>query len=291
MNITLQSRFWRISPAVGSPCSPSFAPTFTTTAGFPPNIWATGTAASDGGRGKRQRFARLTVRRIYHKLNRVVDALTHAPSRVVVVGKILETLLAKLTENELRDFLQVAPTIPAAALTTARLFSDRYRLLGSLPQGGVVAEVETLTGDFAQHILNVCKPAKLHLVDIDLSRFKRSAHKHNINSGLIELHRGDSSSILQSFPDRSFDVIYIDADHSYAGVKKDLDAALAKIKPEGYIVCNDYTNWSAIEAAPYGVMRAVNEAIIEHDLIVTGFGFNEWGYHDIALARTFYKSF
>ncbi|CAK0745211.1 hypothetical protein CCP3SC15_1360008 [Gammaproteobacteria bacterium] len=52
----------------------------------------------------------------------------------------------------------------------------------------------------------------------------------------------------------SFDCIFIDADHSYAGVKKDYENALLFIKPGGYIILHDINS----QACP-GVCQIWNE--------------------------------
>jgi predicted O-methyltransferase YrrM len=100
----------------------------------------------------------------------------------------------------------------------------------------------------------------------------------------VRLHEGDSAAGLDSVQDGFFDLIYIDAGHSYAAVKKDSAAAVRKVKEDGVIVFNDYTIWSPMEAKPYGVVRAVNELVCE-GWDVVGFAVAAHGYHDIALQR------
>ena len=46
-----------------------------------------------------------------------------------------------------------------------------------------------------------------------------------ITSGRVAVHLGDSGTVIESMPDRYFDWMYIDGDHSYEGVKRDLGAA------------------------------------------------------------------
>ena len=54
------------------------------------------------------------------------------------------------------------------------------------------------------------------------------------------------------FKDASVDVLFIDAGHSYEAVKKDIEAWLPKMKPNGIIAGHDYNSW-------VGVKNAVNE--------------------------------
>ena len=50
---------------------------------------------------------------------------------------------------------------------------------------------------------------------------------------------GDSSSMLAIHPEGSIDWAFIDGDHSYDGIKKDLEAIYPKMKPDSYILCHD----------------------------------------------------
>jgi predicted O-methyltransferase YrrM len=58
--------------------------------------------------------------------------------------------------------------------------------------------------------------------------------------------------------DRSMDFVFIDADHSYAGVKADLAAWVPKVRPGGWICGHDYGN-AMPEYDFSGVDRAVDE--------------------------------
>ena len=66
-----------------------------------------------------------------------------------------------------------------------------------------------------------------------------------------ELILGDGADNLKKLPGK-FDYIYIDGDHTYGTVVRDLAAANKKLAKGGYIVCDDYGN-------PCGVAQAVDE--------------------------------
>jgi hypothetical protein len=72
----------------------------------------------------------------------------------------------------------------------------------------------------------------------------------------VQLHQGLSHEVLAIFPDAYFDWVYIDADHSYAGVTRDANAAASKVKPGGFLVFNDFAHMDPFLGA-YGVHRAV----------------------------------
>ncbi|MBD0341491.1 MAG: class I SAM-dependent methyltransferase, partial [Microcoleus sp. Co-bin12] len=135
-------------------------------------------------------------------------------------------------------------------------------------------------------------PKKLHLIEYNFDLFKSEISKkqiirvqEGIENGTVELHEGDSSTSLRGFPDEYFDWIYIDADHGYQGVCKDIQQGYTKVKAEGMMVFNDYTNWSVCEVMPYGVAKAVNEFCIANNWEIVFFAFQSLGYHDVAIRK------
>lgn len=66
--------------------------------------------------------------------------------------------------------------------------------------------------------------------------------------------RGLSTEIAPQFHEE-IDLLFIDGDHSYAGVQEDLEAWLPKVKEGGIVVFHDY-NWAE------GVRRAVREYVV-----------------------------
>ncbi len=170
-------------------------------------------------------------------------------------------------------------------LLNCLLLPDRVELLKYLPTKGTVAEVGTLRGEFAKDILSIATPAKFHIIDKDFTQFDRAHFSEHIKNNAVVLHEGDSSSILGQFPDRSFDWVYIDADHTFEGVRKDIISSLKIIKESGYLVFNDYTAYSSLEKCQYGVMRAVNDLCLDENFECIFFALNPLGYHDVAVRR------
>lgn len=197
--------------------------------------------------------------------------------RVRAFEKVVERLLWRLPRERVEEHLEVAPPLPQEALEGARLYADRVAMLDALPKGGVVAEVGTWRGDFSRRIIEKCRPDAFHLIDMDFAPLDPAIEG--------ERHEGDSSTILRSFPTASFDWIYIDGDHSYEGARKDLEAAHVALKPGGYLMCNDYTNWCSLAVQPYGVARAVNEFVIREKYKVRGLALETAGNHDILLQK------
>lgn len=159
------------------------------------------------------------------------------------------------------------------------VFADRHAMAGVL-MGGVIAEVGTYLGGFAAYLLEACEPSELHLFDRDVQRIRPAVRNHPV----VEIHLGDSSTELAYFQDDYFDAIYIDGDHSLAGVARDVVIARTKVRKGGLLVFNDYTLWSVIEGAPYGICHAVADLCYDGFRIV-GYAFQHQGYPDVALQR------
>jgi protein-L-isoaspartate O-methyltransferase len=198
----------------------------------------------------------------------------------------------KWNNFEDNPFVVLAPMLQDGHIKNCRFLESRLKMLEYLPKNSVVAEVGTQYGYFAEQIMAIAKPKKLHLLDYSFDLFKaeiskkqKSLVQEGIENGTVELHEGDSSTNLRSFPDEYFDWIYIDADHAYQGVCKDIQQGYTKVKAEGMMVFNDYTNWSVCEVMPYGVAKAVNEFCIANNWEMVFFAFHCLGYHDVAIRK------
>lgn len=59
-------------------------------------------------------------------------------------------------------------------------------------------------------------------------------------SHIVNPIRKDSSTAAADYPDKSIDFVFIDADHTYEGVKRDLAAWYPKMKVGGIFAGHDY---------------------------------------------------
>jgi hypothetical protein len=76
----------------------------------------------------------------------------------------------------------------------------------------------------------------------------------------IRLYRQFTDEAAKNFPDEYFDLIYIDADHSYEGCKKDLEAWWPKVKKGKYFTGDDYSHQHApVNGLKFEVIKAVDE--------------------------------
>lgn len=157
----------------------------------------------------------------------------------------------------------------------------RIEFLFKLPKRGKVAEIGVAEGSFSECILKINDPKELHLIDCwehqnwsyrsdwcnapqkeQDKRFKSVTEKFEKYPQVI-IHKGYSLEVVKIFPDHYFDWIYIDSNHTYKAVKKDLEAWFPKIRSNGIIAGHDYT---CKPYFPMGVIQAVDEFIEKHDI-------------------------
>lgn len=77
--------------------------------------------------------------------------------------------------------------------------------------------------------------------------------------------RGYFFEVCSQFPDGYFDYIYIDADHSYEAVKRDLEDWYPKVRTGGILAGHDYIAKDS-KHVKYGVIEAVDEFVRNHNV-------------------------
>ena len=133
-----------------------------------------------------------------------------------------------------------------------RLYSKAVDLF---PTGSHFVEIGCWKGKssvfMAVEIINSGKKIKFDCIDtfiekdshldlemnLVLNEFKKNIEPVN---HIINLIHADSSTTAANYQDESIDFIFIDGDHSYEGVIKDLKAWIPKIKKTGVISGHDY---------------------------------------------------
>ena len=165
---------------------------------------------------------------------------------------------------------------------TPKQSNRRQFLLDILPKESVGAEIGVHLGEFSKQILDAISPRELHLIDPwehQTSSIYKTAwygggaiggqtelderyasvietFSQNIYDQQVKVHRGYSTDILQKFQDQYFDWVYIDGNHLYEYVKKDIELSLQKVKSGGYITGDDYGEGGWWQG---GVKKAVDE--------------------------------
>ena len=190
--------------------------------------------------------------------------------------------------EEFREMGKV-PELPPSLLESSRVMASRVQMLEDVPKGGVMTEVGTGVGNFTEILLTILKPTKFHSIDVfqhpkQFANYQERFARY-ISDGVLEINKGLSWEELDRFPNKYFDYIYIDAGHSYDAVVKDIKVAKQKIKSNGLIQFNDYTNFSVKEMEPYGVKRAVHEFMISEKYELVSFGLQPNGYYDVLVRK------
>lgn len=187
--------------------------------------------------------------------------------------------------------------IPDDKFAKAKLLSSRLKLLDYcstfLQPNPVIAEVGVAEGWYSEKLLSVLNPETCYLIDTYqhtsvYSIYSASSHYPYILKKFkdipkVKIIKNLSWDGLSTLEDNSLDYIYIDADHSYSSVKKDIEVAYRKVKSGGIIHFNDYTVFSVYENIHYGVSLAVNEFLEQCTPEIIGLSLDFKGYQDIAV--------
>jgi hypothetical protein len=162
---------------------------------------------------------------------------------------------------------------------------QKYYALKYIIEGSKCAEIGVWQGRFSSEILKH-KPSELHLIDPwetqDVIKrcysipqkkmdniYERVSNKFS-KFNEVTLHRKFSTDV--SFPKQYFDWVYIDADHSYDAVKKDLEFYYPLMKRGGYLCGDDYNLWMNKPKTGFGSdggggpKPAVDEFVKTHNL-------------------------
>ncbi|HXW84661.1 MAG TPA: class I SAM-dependent methyltransferase [Candidatus Binataceae bacterium] len=141
-------------------------------------------------------------------------------------------------------------------------------VLSRMPRGGVCAEIGVDEGKLSKRIFSIAEPALCYLIDPwfpDSSgrRDRRAARAAALETLAVELRSGRAILLETTSEDAAskiaagaLDWLYVDGNHRYEFVSRDLELYWPKVKRGGYVVCDDYHfagDWDD------GVTRAVDE--------------------------------
>jgi hypothetical protein len=139
-----------------------------------------------------------------------------------------------------------------------KLFIDRRDLVERfLPKGCVCAELGAGHGVFADQIVEVSRPKRLHLFDawVQLGALGSEAmhdergvgkiqqvhrkYRDLIRDGTVTIHLGRLPDALHPFSQGYFDWAYVDAGHDYQEVYDELCLLRTRVKRGGYLAGHD----------------------------------------------------
>lgn len=162
--------------------------------------------------------------------------------------------------------------------------SSREDLIKILKPNGNGIEIGVRKGELSSFILNNCPDLKLYLLDCwdqqdpkiynDLNcdnfthaqNFKKTIDNIFTHFKRTRIIKGYSDEFVDLFPNNFFDFIYIDANHSYEGVKYDINKWFQKLKNGGLFAGHDYLDIYKDKEQIFGVKSAVDEFAIKNNL-------------------------
>lgn len=118
-----------------------------------------------------------------------------------------------------------------------------------------MAEVGVRDGRTTFYLLDKIPTLTIYAIDLNISLFYNNEIKEKYGTRLIPI-QGNSSVVADKVP--LVDLIFIDADHSYEGCRKDIESYKKKVKPNGILSGHDIDY--------PGVNRAVQERIRNYDV-------------------------
>jgi hypothetical protein len=146
--------------------------------------------------------------------------------------------------------------------------------------GDVGAEIGVNMGVFAYHVLLPRQPSQLYLIDpwvyglqadveLDPTPEKQQFRDLEYQSvcgvfarySNVEIVRMKSEEAFVRFADESLDYVYIDGEHSYDAVTRDLTNYLPKVKVGGFLIGDDY-GWTGIGPAVQAFLALHQEELL-----------------------------
>ena len=147
-----------------------------------------------------------------------------------------------------------------------------------------ILEIGVFKGEFLENIIKTCNISSVDAVDLfEGTQYSGDVNgnniiEYNLDTSFLELSekfkdmpdvkiiKSDSSKYLSSVENNYYDIIYIDGDHSYQGVKKDLEASFEKVKDGGFIMGHDYemNAEKGKNLYNFGVKKAVDEFCVKY---------------------------
>jgi len=202
------------------------------------------------------------------------------------------------------------PELPADLVDGAILLRDREAVLPLLPRNAVICEVGVGVGSFSRKIMEICQPRRFIAIDNfkvheqpelwgkptshwfggkTHGGFYRDSFAVEIGTGMMTVIEAESDAGIGELDDASVDVFYIDGDHSYEAVRRDLAAAALKVRPDGYLILNDYILVDHLGATiPYGVIYAAHEFMLQQNWGMQFFALQTSMFCDVVLRRKDY---
>lgn len=160
------------------------------------------------------------------------------------------------------------------------VFLQREDLSNFINENSIVCEIGVKNGLFFEHLV---KNNPRLSIAVDLWDFYTLPSQNDLNYNIEDIkkfevefrskfkntiiHKMTSIEASKLFEDFTFDLVYLDADHTYESTKNDIHAWYPKVKSGGILAGHDYSDYY-IEATSttFGVIKAVDEFVEQNNL-------------------------
>ncbi|MBU2582177.1 MAG: class I SAM-dependent methyltransferase [Alphaproteobacteria bacterium] len=204
--------------------------------------------------------------------------------------KRLEMIARGLVPGKLKSAVRIARSavitqplskeMSAELVDGAEIVASRGVLIERMKKGAIAAELGTYRGDFTRQMLARAEPEKLHVIDVDYTKFDSRL----LDDPRVVKHEGLTHQVMATFEDGFFDWVYIDADHSYSGALRDAEASAPKVRPGGYLIFNDFAHIDPY-LGRYGVHCAVVDFMEESRWPMRYLAMHPAALYDVALQK------
>jgi hypothetical protein len=199
--------------------------------------------------------------------------------------------------------------IPQKQLEGAKLYSNRYEFIKTLPIGITFLEAGVLAGDFALEVIKSCSPSKSVLIDpyeeIDHHApeyggprwagkedhfdfvCKRFAQLESEEVSGVEIIKGTYKDFCLK-NNESFDFLYMDYSTTEISIKEQIDLSISRLNKDGILGFNDYNIYfnETKTGEKMGTVPAINRFLYQNpDWYVHAFALNDNLTSDIYLKK------
>jgi len=152
-----------------------------------------------------------------------------------------------------------------------RLIVDKCEPSGTIVELGawkgrssafLVVEAKNKSSNIDIHIVDTWLGSEEHTEEMKDNLYQKFKSNMARLDGLYKEHRMTTNEAVHLFKDESLDGVFIDADHSYEAVKKDIADWMPKVRKGGILAGHDYIQTFS------GVVKAVNESFPNMDFML-----------------------
>lgn len=196
------------------------------------------------------------------------------------------------------DF-KIPKQLSQSMFDNAKLYYDREDFLVKYHKIDKYLEIGVLAGDYSDLVINYLSPNVVDLLDPyeeedwnqqNNKRFTKETHynfiinkyKNSKNINIIKEYFNPSIKQI----DKTYDYIYLDANHKYEFMKECLEFCKNHSKLNTIVGINDYMIFDHFNDEYYGTVQSVNDFLIENnDWQVYGYAIGKGNHPDIYIQK------